>query len=369
MTTETTLPGDPAEPEPEPQATAPASAQPQAEAEVEGQSAPTGFAPPSEPSADIAAPAAASPADASSPAEASANAGAAMPESASASVPSPAPVPTFGAGFSALDPAAIAAEQAQHAQAAARRSRRRRNALRWAAAVAVTLAVGGGTAFALTVPQRTDLPGLGTAADGRYDFPALTLPTLPADQPAPSASTNADAGRHLADVRKLLLPRPLGSAAGTVKSAADGWLTDPASLFVERDSGTIFAQYGLRHTATESWKTGDGATTTVYLLQFTDLKAANAARGRLSDSDTTVDATVSLSAALSGVPQDAKSYQTTPYGLIDGDYTPVTATGTLTRYGSFRSGDVIAIVIQSGPASLPLTPFQQVMTLQAEMLQ
>ncbi|MBS2961798.1 hypothetical protein KGA66_01970 [Actinocrinis puniceicyclus] len=268
-----------------------------------------------------------------------------------------------------IDPAALEAARLQREQDAARRARRRRNALRWVGAVAVTMAVGGGTAFALTLPQRTDMPGLATAPDGRYAFPALTLPTLPAGQPAPSASANSMAQQHLADIRRLLLPRPTGAGAQGVKSAVDGWLADPSPLFVAQDSKSIFAEFGLRHTAAESWKTPDGATTTVYLLQFTDALASSAALTKLSNDDSTVDMTPSLSAALTGVPSNAPSHEINPYGGVDGDYTPVSSGGELTRYGTFRSGDIIAVVIESGPAKLSFAAFQQVMTLQAELLQ
>ena len=316
---------------------------------------------------------AALPGEAAEPVESTDGAPAAAPSAATAQTEQtqaapetarqPTPTPT------ALNPAATEADQAQQEEAATRRLRRRRNTLRWVGAVVVTLALGGGTAFALTLPQRTDMPGLGTAPDGRYDFPQLSLPTLPAGQPAPSASENSDAEQHLADIRKLLIPRPSGASAQNPKSAVDGWLADPSPLFIAQDSKSIFAQFGLRHTATEGWKAGDGATTTIYLLQFADGKAAATAQGQLSDDDTTVDLTLSLSAALTGVPQDTPSHEITPHTNVSGDYTPVTAGGSLTRYGSFLSGDIIALIIQSGPTNLPFAPFQQVMTLQAQMLQ
>ena len=291
---------------------------------------------------------------------------------ADSEAPAPSPVPAFGLASADTDPAALAtieAEQAQRAEAAARRQRRRRNALRWVGAIVVTLALGGGTAFALTLPQRTDMPGLGTAPDGRYTFPQLSLPVLPAGQPAPGASENSDAEQHLADIRKLLLPRPLGATSQNPKSTVDGWIADPSPLFIVQDGKSIFGEFGLRHTAAEGWKTSDGATTTIYLLQFADGKAAAGAQSKLANDDTTVDLTVSLSAALTGVPQETASHQITPFASLSGDYTPVKVGGTLTRYGSFLSGDLIAVIIQSGPASLPFPPFQQVMTLQAELLQ
>src|SRR6266702_4529433 len=55
---------------------------------------------------------------------------------------------------------------------------RRRFPWRWVGAVVVALAVGTGCAFAVMTPQRTKLPGLKTASDGRYTFAPLRLPTL-----------------------------------------------------------------------------------------------------------------------------------------------------------------------------------------------
>jgi hypothetical protein len=287
-----------------------------------------------------------------------------------ATAQTPPAVPAFGEALAALDPAAAEAEAQQRAQAAARRTRRRRNALRWSGAVVLALAIGGGTAFALTVPQRTDLPGLGTAPDGRYSFPTLTLPTLPAGQPAPSASENTQAGQHLTDIRKLLLPRPDGASAEGVKSAADGWLADAAVLFTDRSTARNFAEYGLRHTATESWKTGDGATTTIYLLQFADSKAAAGAARTEAGINVTDEDQPALSTSLTGVPTNTTAHDIAVLtGGTSGDYSTVNAGGTLTRYGTFESGDVVAIIVQSGPASLPFTPFRQVLTLQAQMLQ
>lgn len=288
--------------------------------------------------------------------------------------------PVFGEALSAIapaalhlatiDPAAIEAEAEQHAQAAARRVRRRRNALRWAGAVVLMLAVGGGTAYALTIPQRTDMPGLGTVPDGRYTFPALTLPALPAGQPAPSASENSEAKQHLADIRKLLLPQPVGATAQSVKGAVGGWLADPSALFVDRDSKRTFAEFGLRHTAASSWKTSDGATTTIYLLQFADAKLATSAQTALSDGKMTAEDENALTTALTGGPTDTSAQDLVLLASgLPGEYSTLKASGTLTRYGSFLAGDISVLIVQSGPASLPFAPFQQVMSLQAEMLQ
>lgn len=281
-------------------------------------------------------------------------------------------VPTDPAGsdVAATDPALIEAEAAQRAQAAARRSRRRRNAVRWVGAVVVTLAVGGGTAYALTLPQRTDMPGLGTSSDGRYAFPQLSLPALPAGQPAPGSPANADSGQHLSDIRKLLLPKPTGATTQAVKNAVDGWLADPSPLFIDQDGKRIFSEYGLRHSAVESWNATDGASTTIYLLQFADYMAASTARSALADGNVTADDGAALSEAATGVPSNttARDLSLLSSG-VSGEYSTVKGGGKIAEYGTFVSGDTIAVVIQSGPASLQFAPFQQVMTLQAEMLQ
>ncbi|MGH6655276.1 MAG: hypothetical protein ACRDVE_08720 [Actinocrinis sp.] len=276
-------------------------------------------------------------------------------------------VPAFGmAPLIFVDPVALEAERVARAQRAAGR---RRNALRWTSAIVATLVIGGGIGWAISTPKRTDIPGLKTAADGRYDFPALTMPTLPADQPAPAASDNTDAQRHLADIRKLLLPKPTGATA--VGGNGGGWLADPSKLFVAHDSAKMyFAQFGLRHAATEGWKTADGATTTIYLLQFTDGKAATAVSGKLTDSDLTVEQGPALSLALAGVPSGATAHLLNLH-LADmaADETTVKADGKVTRYGSIINGDTVGIIIQSGAADLPQAPFTQVVTLQAQMLQ
>ena len=268
------------------------------------------------------------------------------------------------------DPALIEAESARLAEAAARRSRRRRNALRWTGAVAVMLAVGGGTAFALTIPQRTDLPGLGTSSDGRYAFPQLSLPALPAGQPAPASSAGAESGQHLADIRKLLLPKPVGATTQPVKNAVDGWLADPSPLFIDQDGKRILAEYGLRHTAAASWNATDNATTTIYLLQFADNKAASAAQSALADGNLTALDEPALSTAITAVPSNITAQDLVVLSSgVNGEYSTVKGSGKLAEYGSFVSGDTVAVITQSGPAGLQFAPFKQVMILQAELLQ
>lgn len=253
---------------------------------------------------------------------------------------------------------AVFAAAASDPEAAARSARRRRAARRWSAAVGVTLVVGAACAYAATVPKRTDIPGLATAGDGRYDFPPLTLPTLPAGQLKPGDADNAGA-RHLADIRKLLLPAPHGSAPDAALPGAHGWVSasDTAKLFNDSGEANTLGASGLRHTAAEGWTTAsDGATTKVYVLQLADDKAASAVLANLE---------TGLPAGADGNSQsddlEFSSDSSAPY------WTTRTG-GASTRYGTFQAGDAVVLVVQSGPAGRPLAPFQQVLLLQDELL-
>lgn len=94
------------------------------------------------------------------------------------------------------------------ADAAARPPRRVLRAVaRWTAAALAFGVLGTGTAFGIASMERTDVPGLATEGDGRWDYPELTLPALPAGSPRPFSPGNP-AEIHHADLRELLLPAP-----------------------------------------------------------------------------------------------------------------------------------------------------------------
>lgn len=283
------------------------------------------------------------------------------PETVTPETVTPAPAPQWGQGqyappgpeqLLAPAPAFIDPEQA------ARKARRKRNTLRWSGAVALTAVVGGAMALWVASPRRADLPGLGTPSDGRYIFPALTLPTLPAGMAAPGDPGNAGE-QHLADIRKLLLPLPQGATADGSLPGRSGWvsLADTAALSGDDQTKTSLSALGLRHTAAEAWKTSsDGTTTKIYLLQFIDSSQAQ-----------TADATFPLK--LTGVPQNSTVLTTDLLGKENASYSVVNAGGKVSRYGTFYVHDTLVLVVQSGPASLPLTPFVQVLSLQYELLQ
>lgn len=62
---------------------------------------------------------------------------------------------------------------------------------RWTAAALVLGGLGAGTAFGINSMERTDVPGLATESDGRWDYPRLSLPALPATRPARTATATS----------------------------------------------------------------------------------------------------------------------------------------------------------------------------------
>src|SRR5690606_1129705 len=98
---------------------------------------------------------------------------------------------------------------------------------RWTAAALAFGVLGTGTAFGIASLERTDVPGLATEDDGRWDYPELSLPALPAGSPRPFSAGNP-AEIHHADLRDLLLPAPAGAAPD--KKLTGGWISTETFL-------------------------------------------------------------------------------------------------------------------------------------------
>ncbi|WP_327389176.1 hypothetical protein [Streptomyces sp. 3213.3] len=287
-----------------------------------------------------------------------------VPASAETSaVPAP-PMPTEPP----LPPAA-----APEAQPTTPRKDRRalRAVLRWGAAVVVFAVVGAGTAYGIAGMKRSDVPGLGTASDGRWAFPTVTKPALPAGSPGPFATANA-AGAHFADLRALVLPAPKGAVADKALDGSDGWLATKVFLaeFSAADDRTELAQkltdQGLRHIAARGWTTADGTHTRIYLLQFDTATVADeitkglagyasptypvrGADGYESDDD------FPDAAKVTNV-QLQPYVETKPYGPEQ------------VRLGFVTAGDTLAMIVQSRKGQAAAVPFQQTVTLQSELL-
>lgn len=246
-----------------------------------------------------------------------------------------------------------------------------RAALRWTAAVVVFAVAGAGTAYGITRMERTDVPGLATASDGRWDYPELTKPPLPVGSPGPQAESNP-AGTHHADLRALLLPAPEGAKEDKTLRGTDGWLDmdDFLGEYQEGDDRDTFRQdlvdNGLRHIAARGWTAADGTRTRIYLLRFDtagvvesgffvprfSYVSAYQVRGAESvDSDESFPA----KSEVAGVQRSAQD-EIRPYGAEHD------------RQAYLAAGDVLAVVLQSRKGTAPAVPFRQTVVLQSQLL-
>ena len=247
-----------------------------------------------------------------------------------------------------------------------------RAVLRWTAAVVVFAAVGTSAAYGIMQMKRTDVPGLATESDGRWDYPEISRPPLPSGSPGPFAEANK-AGAHYADLRRLVLPAPKGAKADAALRGEDGWLTAKTFLaeYASKDDretvGRLLTDDGLRHVAARGWTTEDGTHTRIYLLQFDTAAVVDdvttiglnsydspqhALRGT---EDVTRDETFPDRAAVDGIERQAY-VETKPYGAEQ------------VRQAYLAAGDTLALVVQSRKGGAEAVPFQQTVVLQSQLL-
>ncbi|MGW1500724.1 hypothetical protein ACWCQW_19445 [Streptomyces mirabilis] len=244
--------------------------------------------------------------------------------------------------------------------------------LRWTAATVVFAAVGTSVAYGITRMDRTDVPGLATESDGRWDYPTITRPPLPSGSPRPLAESNRT-GTHYADLRRLVLPAPKGAHVDAALRGTDGWLATKTFLaeYATRDDretvGQQLTDHGLRHVAARGWTTPDGTHTRIYLLQFDSVVVADevnspgltsysaplyALRGaeRTMDDDRFPDR-----AAVDDVTRHAYD-EVKPYGAEQ------------VRQAYLSAGDTLALIVQSRKGAAKAVPFQQTVVLQSQLL-
>ena len=239
-------------------------------------------------------------------------------------------------------------------------SPKRRFPWRWVGAVVTMLAVGTGCAFAVTVPQRTEIPGLKTASDGRYDFAPLVLPTLAPGQSDPGSAANTGQ-QHISDIRKLLLSPPKGAVLDHSLPGTARWVSKSATLAL-LDDATATEQFGTdgwRHTAGVAWKTPDGAETKIWLLQFIDAPAVGDANY----------ANIFGSFGGGGLSETQSTPTTIVLANASADYTRVVKGSTATWYAEVSVYDTEFLIEFTAPTSVGITPFAQEINLQVEMLQ
>ncbi|MFD3551047.1 hypothetical protein ACFWWA_03005 [Streptomyces goshikiensis] len=243
-------------------------------------------------------------------------------------------------------------------------------ALRWTAAVVVFAAVGAACAYGIVRSDRTDVPGLSTRSDGRWDYPALVRPTPPPGAAVPFAADNAD-GIHYAGLTQLLLPAPRGA-------------TPDAKLKLEKDSAVAvdtfleeyepsarekmkqaFTDEGLRQIVGRGWTTPDGTRTHVYLLRFHSSGFVNAFTGCGRDMNLSGVNRVETDSDWSR----AKLAQSAPDGNERQLFEEVPPVGDeQIKAGCIQSGDVQAVILQSRKDAVAAVPFHQTVILQNLLL-
>ncbi|WP_067278073.1 hypothetical protein [Streptomyces jeddahensis] len=256
------------------------------------------------------------------------------------------------------------------AQSAPPKDRRVLRALaRWTAAVLVFGAVGTGTALGITSLERTDVPGLETRHDGRWDYPELSLPALPSGSPRPFTESN-EAEVHHADVRELLLPAPAGATPD--KRLDGGWTT--VEQYVSeydkdrrKDLEQALADSALRHIAARGWTMPDGTVSRVYLLRFTSVAYADA----FLDYELEVGAVPG--AALAGSPEskldkewDTSDSSGTAQYYVYAESKPYGAKQVRQAY--LAAGDTIALLLHEKKGGTAGIPFHQSVILQSQLL-
>ncbi|MFE0643020.1 hypothetical protein ACFW2Y_15585 [Streptomyces sp. NPDC058877] len=240
--------------------------------------------------------------------------------------------------------------------------------LRWTAAVLVCGGIGAGTALGITAVERTEVPGLGTEPDGRWEYPRLSLPALPEGALRPFTDGN-DGEIHHADLRKLLLPAPKGATVDP--KLKGGWvpLDSYLALLAEKDRGEAeehLVDSALRHVAARGWTMPDGTTTRIHLLRFSSVAFSEEFKD---------EATLKI-AQSGGMPFGVESSK------IDMSVQDVTVPGLSvyayaeeepygpeqTRWAYVQAGDTVAVVTQTRKGGTLTVPFQQTVALQAQLL-
>jgi hypothetical protein len=289
------------------------------------------------------------------------------PTSKPAPVAEPAPVGEPAPTSEPVPAGEAAAPDDDGSTAPARPPRPKLRALaRWTAAVLAFAVLGGASAYAVTRPDRTHVPGLGTQSDGRWHYPAVALPQLPAGSPRPLDEDHNPGRQHYADLRSLLLPLPKDAAADPAFPGGKGWLSSAAYLKSQggqrgADGAGLLQEDGLRHIAARAWTMPDGTRTEVYLLQFVTEGYAIAYQYLADSAGIAGIDTAPEDASLESksMPVDTKLYAYTeaePYGA------------TMGRYCFLVEGDTLAVVIQTRKGYLPDLPFKQTVTLQSQLL-
>ncbi|MCN9244164.1 hypothetical protein NGF19_25855 [Streptomyces sp. RY43-2] len=278
-------------------------------------------------------------------------------------------VPAPPAAASEIPPPPVAPEVP--AASAAKSRRRLWSVLRWTAAVLVFAATGAATAYGVTGMERDDVPGLATRSDGRWEYPQIVRPPLPAGRPGPTADRNP-ALVHYADLRKLVLPAPKGAKADPKLVGDHGWVKPEVYLAeyaseTDRDMlKTVLVDAGLRHIAARGWTMPDGTRTRIYLLQLENGRAAD---GLQRSEFSGFNEPPHLLRGSPATKMDQSFPESASKGVVLSTYVETKPYGAeQVRHAYLTSGDVIALIVQSRKGGAEQIPFQQTVVLQRQLL-
>ncbi|MFD7126802.1 MULTISPECIES: hypothetical protein [Streptomyces] len=241
---------------------------------------------------------------------------------------------------------------------------------RWTAAALAFGVLGTGTAFGIASLERTDVPGLATEDDGRWDYPELSLPALPAGSPRPFGAGNP-AEVHHADLRDLLLPAPAGAVPD--KKLSGGWISTETFLDAYRQQdrqsvAQLLKDAPPRHIAARGWTMPDGTVSRIYLVRFNstafasgmidDLNVGSSAGTPLDRTDTT---------EIDGSWSSQNDFENTS-SFVFAEQAPFGAEHVRQAYT--LAGDTIALVVHERPGKREADriPFQQTLILQNQLL-
>ncbi|SDL10143.1 hypothetical protein [Streptomyces indicus] len=237
---------------------------------------------------------------------------------------------------------------------------------RWTLAVLVFGGAGAGTAYGITSMERTDVPGLATQADGRWDYPALKLPALPEGKPRPFGEANPGEIHHAA-LTDLMLDAPKGAKDDTGPKAVTG--KEFAGLYAKDSRGEVangLRDYGIREIVSRSWTAPDGTQSRIYLVRFPSVGYADgfldeilSPAGDAGREIEGVGATV-VDEKWENPREDIETqlymYDSAPEDKGDD------------RVAYLASGDTIGVIVQTRKGGAERVPFHQTVVLQTQLL-
>ncbi|MFC9429951.1 hypothetical protein [Streptomyces sp. NPDC056987] len=241
---------------------------------------------------------------------------------------------------------------------------------RWALAGAVFAGLGSGVAYGISGMERTDLPGLSTRGDGRWDYPELSLPALPVGTPRPFNPENAGEIHH-ADLRALLLRAPAGATPD--KKLTGGWVSTERYVSEYAPDqraalSVLLDDYAVRHVAARGWTMPDGTVSRVYLLRF---PSSGLAAGFKHDSVLGNGVGTSLAAA-PGAEPDASWPDGAPgsemFVSTDVYVEPEPYGAKQARHAYVAGGDTVGLIVHEKKGGAAAVPFHQSVVLQSQLL-